>query len=269
MKNGLILLLFVFLANCVHKSEAPIVTGIESAAETELERNPSAKLYTREDREMKTGELTVWTLQKMAQDQKFTELNQLFNNGRSMARLPAGYSAGAGARVLKLPGAAGRAIDNLTGTNWKGKYFYPGTRDESHGLNRIRKNPLNRFGPIVLQANFTTKLLNSHSLVPEAKSNLVILNYANPVTNAYPIEVLLKGIQVYDVMVAVPGKYGPLYIGKTWLGIYDKNKNFSALNSKDLVAWFFLDFNSDALIEQGKSHWDRSKEYYIDGKTNF
>ncbi len=266
MKLSLVLLLFVFSIGCAHKAEAPAEAPAEP--NSEVSRIPAEKVYSENDPEMKSGQLTVWSLQQMAEAKKFTELNKLFNNGRSMNSLPTGYSAGAGARVLALPGAAGRAIDGLTGSKWKGKYFFPTGRHESHGLNRIKKSLTLPLMPVVLMANFSTQLVSSHSLVPDAKSNMVTLNYANPVTHNYPLELLLKGIQVYDLMVAVPGKYGPVYIGKTWIGDYKSNGNFSATNKNQLVAWFFLDFNDEAFKEQARNHWDGSKEYYINGQTN-
>ncbi|MFN8945209.1 MAG: hypothetical protein ACK5WZ_11385, partial [Pseudobdellovibrionaceae bacterium] len=232
-------------------------------------RNPSSsqRLWNREDPQMKAGDLTIWKLREMAQNKQFDALHNLFNNGYSMDHLPVGYSAGVGARVLDLNAAlGGRAIDGLTGSNWKGKYFFSTSPVLSHGLNRIREVLFATSSPIVLMGRFTTQLLDSHPLVPEAKSNMVILNYASPKTKPYLLETLLTQIQVYDVMVAVPGKFGPVYIGKTWLGSYSKDGNFTAFNSNQLIAWFFLDFNVDALQEQRLNHWDDSKEILVTGQ---
>ena len=51
---------------------------------------------------------------------------------------------------------------------------------------------------------------------------------------------------MYDAQVAVRGKYGPIFIGKTWLGKYDKNGEFTAFDPNQTVAWYFLDFNDTA-----------------------
>lgn len=258
MKYSLALASLLFTFGCAHQPTPP----------PETERDPAAKLWSKDDPEMRSGDLTVWSLQKMATEKRFDELNALFNNGRSMKSLPTGYSAGAGARVLALGGPAGKALDSLTGKNWKGKYFYPKDARQSDGLNRIRRVPLIGFSDIVLMGKFTTQLLDSHPLTPDVKSNLVILNYADPVTNKYPVELILTQVQVYDVMVAVPGKYGPIYIGKTWLGKYDKKtKAFTADNKDKLTAWFFLDFSKEAVEIQRSHHWDGSKERWIDGNV--
>jgi hypothetical protein len=113
-------------------------------------------------------------------------------------------------------------------------------------------------------AKFDTMLLDSHPLVPEAKSNVVILNYAHPETRPYLQELALTKVQVYDVQVAVKGKYGPVFIGKTWLGKYDKQGEFTASNPDKLIAWYFIDFNDGAIKEQREAHWDGSEEEFID-----
>ena len=65
------------------------------------------------------------------------------------------------------------------------------------------------------------------------------------------------------MQVAVKGKYGPVFIGKTWLGKYDK-QGFTASNPDKLIAWYFLDFNDGGLKEQQEKHWDGSQEEFID-----
>lgn len=253
MKSCLVVLPFLIsMAACTHKNKS-------------VDRDPAAaQLWSRNDPRMRAGELTVWKLKEMAQNGQFEALNQLFNNGYSMDSLPVGYSAGAGARVLGINQAlGGQALDSLTGDNWRGKYFYAQAPRVSHGLNRIREKLFISSTPIVPMAKFTTQLLDRHPLVPDAKSNMVILNYADPKTKPYLQELILTQIQVYDVMVAVPGKFGPIYIGKTWLGSYDKNSEFTAYNSDHLIAWFFLDFNVDALQEQRLNHWDNSNERLV------
>jgi len=61
-------------------------------------------------------------------------------------------------------------------------------------------------------------------------------------------------------MVAVPGKYGPVFIGKTWLGKYHEDRSFEAKDKNQLIAWFFLDFSGKALEAQKEKHWDGAKE---------
>ena len=77
-------------------------------------------------------------------------------------------------------------------------------------------------------------------------------------------EFLGTKLHVYDVMVAVKGKYGPIFVGKTWLGKYDKNGEFTASNPDKLAARYFLDFNEGALKEQSEHHWDGSTEELLD-----
>ena len=253
MKSCLVVLSLIFaVAACTHKNKS-------------TDRDPaSIRLWSKNDPRMRAGDLTVWKLKEMAQNGQFDELNVLFNNGYSMDSLPIGYSAGTGARVLGINQAlGGQALDSLTGDNWRGKFFYSQGPRLSHGLNRIREKLFISSSPIVPMAKFTTQLLDSHPLVPDAQSNMVILNYADPKTKPYLQELILTQIQVYDIMVAVPGKFGPIYIGKTWLGSYDKNGSFNAFNSDQLIAWFFLDFNVDALQEQRLNHWDNSNERLV------
>jgi hypothetical protein len=61
-------------------------------------------------------------------------------------------------------------------------------------------------------------LLDSHPVAPCATSNLAVLNYSDPTTKPYLLETLATQVHGYDVMVAVKGKYGPVFVGKTWLG---------------------------------------------------
>ena len=224
--------------------------------------------YNHNDPDLKTGEggLTVWKLQEMAQEKQFDELNKLFNNGLNMNGLPVGYAAGAAAGVLEVDKKIiADALDCLTGKNWRGKIFFSSNdRKVSKGRNRIRKSLLLPHFPIVPMAKFDTRLLDSHPLASESKSNLVILNYADPQTRPFWQEIVLTGVQVYDVMVAVKGKYGPVFVGKTWLGAYDKNGEFTAFDPDRLIARYFLDFNDGALREQQEKHWDGSGEDFLD-----
>lgn len=253
-------ILALFLGACAHPEKA----AVENPA-VATEREPASRPLSHRDPSLKKGDLTVWKLKEMAENKQFDALNALFNSGVSLDRLPLGYAAGTGARVLDLKTQVmTNAIDGLTGKNWRGKIFFS-SKDprKSRGLNRIKKSLLFETAPIVPMAAFTTEVLDHHELAPEATSNLVILNYAHPRTKPYWHELALSTVQVYDVMVAVPGKWGPVYVGKTWLGSYDKEGEFRAFNPKELVAWYFLDFSREALIEQKKSHWDKSSETRI------
>jgi len=224
--------------------------------------------YNHDDPNLKAGAggLTVWTLQEMAGDRRFDELNELFNNGLTMNSLPVGLAAGAAARVLDLDNKViAEALDALTGKNWRGKVFFTSNdKKASEGRNRIRASLLRPNSPIVPMCKFDTLLLDSHPLTPEAKSNLVILSYPNPGTRPYWQELAFTKVQVYDVQVAVKGKYGPVFIGKTWVGKYDKEGNFTASNPDKLIAWYFIDFNEGALKEQQEKHWDGSQEEHLD-----
>jgi hypothetical protein len=183
------------------------------------------------------------------------------NRGVTLERLPQGYAAGAATRVLDMGGLVGKNLEFLTGKSWRGKIFFPSTDPrKSHGKNRIRGGITGQQG-IVPMAFFSTELLDHDILTPDAKSNLVNLNYANPVTKGYWQERVLKfNTQVYDLMVPVQGKYGVVYIGKTWLGSYDRNNAFTAKYPDNLMAWFFFDFSAEALKVQQAEHWDGSKE---------
>src|SRR5262245_11521713 len=102
--------------------------------------------YSHDDPSLRTGDggLTVWTLQEMAQGNRFNELNNLFNNGLTMYTLPVGYAAGTAVPVLDLAGKVvgealnylkvdsrylkldakrliGDTLDSLAGRGWRGK----------------------------------------------------------------------------------------------------------------------------------------------------
>jgi hypothetical protein len=241
--KSLITVLVLVLVSCAHKSE---VSSERVPAQAVVAPNP---------------ERTIWSLRELAQQGKFAELNELFNNeGIVLEKLPQGYAAGAATRVLATGGPVGALLESITGATWKGKMFFPSENPRrSQGLNRIRNGILG-FGSITPMASFVTELVDHDSLVPEAKTPQVILNYAKPVTKRYWQEAALEQIQVYDVMVPVQGKYGPVFIGKTWLGNYDKSGAFKANTPDQLIAWFFLDFNEEALKVQKAEHWDGSKE---------
>jgi len=183
-----------------------------------------------------------------------------------MNSLPVGLAAGAAARVLDIDNKViADALDSLTGKNWRGKVFFSSNNKRvSKGRNRIKASVLLPNSPVVPMCKFDTMLLDSHPLVPEAKSNVVILSYPDPETRPYLLERAFTKVQVYDVQVAVRGKYGPVFIGKTWLGKYDKQGEFTASNPDKLIAWYFIDFNDGALKEQRESHWDGSEEELLD-----
>ena len=224
--------------------------------------------YDHNDPGLRTGAngLTVWALQEMTQRKQFKELNDLFNDGLSMNTLPEGLAAGAAARALDIDNKTiSEALDSFAGKNWRGKVFFTSNNKRvSEGRNRVKAHVLLPNSPIVPMCKFDTMLLDSHPLVPEAKSNLVILSYPDPRTRPYPLELAFRKVQVYDVQVAVRGKYGPVFIGKTWLGKYDKQGEFTASSPDKLIAWYFLDFNDGALKEQREKHWDGSNEEFLD-----
>ena len=71
-------------------------------ATSALNEPQPSKGYDHNDPTLKTGEggLTIWDLQKMAQEKRFKELDDLFDNGLSMNSLPVGMSAGVGIASL-------------------------------------------------------------------------------------------------------------------------------------------------------------------------
>src|SRR5215831_12369066 len=91
-----------------------------------------------------TGGLTVWALHEMAQQRRFNELNDLFNNGATMNSLPVGLAAGAAARVLDVDNKLiAEALDSLTGKNWRGKVFFSSDdKRASKGRNRMKASLL-------------------------------------------------------------------------------------------------------------------------------
>lgn len=216
------------------------------------------ELWHPEDPQLVDGEggLTIYSLKALAEsrDRKDLEkLENLFRHGVSMDQLPVGYAAGTGARVFGTTGSVGSFVDKLVGAEWYGKIFFESVdKVNTHGLNRIKADPLDSKSAVLAMASFTSEMRDSDPLIApsEVASNFVVLNYAKPTTKNYPQELALTHVQVYDVMVAVPGKYGPIYIGKTWKGKYAEFSHFIPDNSKHNVAWFFLDFNPGALAEQ-------------------
>ena len=243
--------------------------------------------YDHNDPSLRTGDggLTVWVLQKMAQEKRFNELDNLFDNGLTMNALPVGVCAGTPARVFNivdpisdwLDWFAGRDwhgkiyfsisdwLDWFAGQNWRGKiYFSSNNKRVSEGRNRVREFLADPRSPFIPMCKFQTVLVDNHPLAPRAKSNIVVLKYADPRTKPYLLEQLVEKFPVIDLMVAVKGKYGPVFVGKTWLGRYDEKGEFAASNPDKLNNWYFLDFNEGALREQRESHWDGSREEMLD-----
>jgi hypothetical protein len=224
----------------------------------------------------------------MLRAKRFDELENMFNNGLNMNALPVGVAAGAGGAVLEtgsplfsklldyltfeseyLHVGSKRlvtdALESFVGRNWRGKYFFPSNNKRaSKGRNRIKESMVRSRSAIVPMAKFDTMLLDSHPLASSATSNLVVLNYADPQTRPYWQELVATKVHALDLQVAVKGKYGPIFIGKTWLGKYNKEGEFTAFGPKKVVAWYFLDFNKGALSEQRKEHWDGSDEETLD-----
>jgi hypothetical protein len=174
-------------------------------------RSATVRRHSHGDPSLRTGEggLTVWTLQKMAQEKQFNELDELCNNGLTMDALPAGLAAGAAVPLLESASSLiPKALDYLSiqskyfkvdsrqlvhdamgllaGRNWRGKVFFPSNNARaSEGRNRMRKSLTLPRSPIVPMAKFETLLLDSDPLTPDATSNVVILNYAHPRTRPY------------------------------------------------------------------------------------
>ena len=226
------------------------------------------KGYDHDDPSLKTGTggLTVWELKKMAQEGRFSELDDLFDNGLTMNALPVGMAAGT-PFPLVVSGATKLLewVESFTEKNWRGKvYFSSNDKSVTQGRNRVRKSLVLPHSPIVPMMKFTSKLVDSDGLAPGAKSNLVILTYSDPLTKPYVQELVALKVQFYDVMVAVKGKYGPVFVGKTWLGKYAMNGAFTPNDPNKLIARYFLDFNEGALKEQLESHWDGSEEELLD-----
>src|SRR5262245_46677679 len=197
--------------------------------------------YDHDDPSLRTGDggLTVWVLQKMAQEKRLNELNNLFDNGLTMNALPVGVCAGTAARVFNINvDPISDWLDWFAGQNWRGKiYFSSNNKRVSEGRNRVREFLADPRSPFIPMCKFQTMLVDNHPLAPRAKSNIVILNYADPRTKPYLLEQLVENFPVIDLMVAVKGKYGPVFVGKTWLGRYDEKGEFAASNPDKLNNW--------------------------------
>src|SRR5215831_16396380 len=83
--------------------------------------------YDHDDPSLRTGDggLTVWSLQEMARERKFKQLNHLFDNGLTMNALPVGVAAGTAALVLDIDvtDLIADCVNWLAAKHWRGKIF--------------------------------------------------------------------------------------------------------------------------------------------------
>ena len=222
--------------------------------------SPDRVGYSHDDPSLKTGPggLTVWDLKKMVEDKRLSELENLFNNGLKMYALPVGYAAGTACALLAGDNKLmSEWLDIFAEKNWRGKIFFPSNnRSASEGRNRVRSSFVTSGAPIIPMIRFTAVQVDGHFLAPRATSNLVVLSYAHPLTRRYPQELVARRMSSCDIMVAVKGKYGPVFMSKTWLGQYGEKGTFIPSDPDKPASWCFLDFNEGALQEQRASHWD-------------
>ena len=261
---------------------APDGTVTHRSRVRHLPATADGSLYLETDEALRVAGdgITIGDLQALAhhapRSERHTELLlKIFNEyGVSMSYLPRGFSAGLAAALdFSDELDASDALEALTGRAWYGKYF---ERPEecsrvTRGANRIAKN---------LRVDFVARLIPQHLIGsyvenPEeldirARSNYVDLNYKSPLPgkrrtgldepNSHesdpllnPLAAAVKRLGVYDLCVVVPGRNGPIVVGRTWFGEYADNaeQTYSAsrLDGKQ-IAWFFLDFNEAAIEEQ-------------------
>lgn len=257
-------------------------SGVARVKHVPATMNGELYLDTDEALRVEGDGITIQDLQALAheapRDQRYADLLvKVFNEyGVSMSYLPRGYSAGLGAAIdLSSQVDASNALQFLTGNLWYGKYFERPDQclRVTRGANRIGDD---------LRVDFVARLLPNdrleqfveapESLDIDARSNYVDLNYAFPLPgqrrtsldepNTYrvdthpvlaPVAGLVDALGVYDLGVIIPGRNGPILVGRTWLGEYADNpeQTYSAslLDGKQ-IAWFFLDFNEAAIAEQ-------------------
>ena len=241
-------------------------------------------LYLETDASLIVGDdgITIQDLQAIAHeapdDPRYHDLLvRIFNEyGVSMSYLPRGFSAGLGASIdLSENVDASNVLEHLTGQLWYGKYFE--RPDEcsriARGANRIAGSARIDFVARLIPQHLVDRYVaNPKELDIDARSNYVDLDYKNtqpgkrrtgleePNTysdDSLPVLRLLAGLVerlgVYDLAVVIPGKNGPILVGRTWLGDYADNQeqtySASALEGKQM-AWFFLDFNEAAITMQ-------------------
>ena len=193
-----------------------------------------------------------------------------------MSYLPRGFSAGLGAAIdLSENRDASDALEHLTGKVWQGKYFE--RPDQclrlTRGANRIARNiRIDFVARLIPQDLIDHYVQGPEGLDIHARSNYVDLDYKStqpqkrrespeqPNTYAdddFPVlrrmAGLVEKVGVYDLGVMIPGRNGPILVGRTWLGEYADNReetySASALEGKQ-IAWFFLDFNEGAIAAQ-------------------
>lgn len=244
---------------------------------------PGESLYVETDAALVVSEdgITIQDLQALAHnaptDGRYTDLLlKIFNEyGVSMSYLPRGFSAGLGAAIdISDDVDASNALEHLTGKLWYGKYF-----ERPDECSRIARGA-NRIGGSA-RIDFVARLI-PHGLIDryvegradlgiDARSSYVDLDYkstqpgkrrtslAEPDTyteDNFPVLNLLSGLVerlgVYDLGVMIPGKNGPILVGRTWLGEYADNREqtYSAGLDGKQIAWFFLDFSEAAVTSQ-------------------
>lgn len=241
-------------------------------------------LYLETDPALRVGAdgMTIQDLQAIAHkaptDRRYQDLLvKIFNEyGISMSYLPRGFSAGLGASIdLSESVDASNALEHLTGTLWYGKYFErPDMCSRvTRGANRIAGHARIDFVARLIPRDQIDRFVeNPADLEIAARSDYVDLNYkftlpgkrrsslddpdthsddSLPVLNE--LAGLVERLGVYDLGVMIPGKNGPILVGRTWLGEYADNRertySATALDGKQ-IAWFFLDFSEEAIRTQ-------------------
>lgn len=226
--------------------------------------------------------ITIRDLQAIAhnapRDRRYHDLLvKIFNEyGVSMSYLPRGYAAGLGAAIdLSDRADASDALEHLTGALWFGKYFESPAECAriTRGANRIGGSARIDFVARLIPQDLVDRYVEDPaSLDIHARSNYVDLNYKStqpgrkrksleePNTHAdddFPglrrLAGVVERLGVYDLGVMIPGKNGPILVGRTWLGKYADNReqtySASSLDGKQ-IAWFFLDFSQAAIETQ-------------------
>ena len=241
-------------------------------------------LYLESDEALRVGGdgITIEDLQAIAheapRDARYVEvLLKIFNEyGVSMSYLPRGFSAGLGASIDLADNVdASDVLEHLTGRLWFGKYFEQPDRcfRLTRGANRIGRHLRIDFVARLIPRDRIENFVESpESLDIRARSNFVDLNYASTlpaqrrtgldqphthtddgVLGLRRMAGLVERLGVYDLGVVIPGRHGPILVGRTWLGEYADNAertySASALEGRQ-IAWFFLDFNEGALATQ-------------------
>ena len=233
--------------------------------------------YSDDSDSLKVGPtgVTTYTLKEMIDNGQEKIVLDYFNNyGVNMISLPAGYAAGTGARIfgLDVDSLTSRLLGILTGKSWYGKFF-EGTdecRITSTGANRIWSEDRVEFVTQIIPKDQLHRYTN---IAVNPRSNVVELNYSDT-RPGYSRSIdsrnskqrdplgtvarLVEKLGIYDLIVAIPGRYGPIWLGRTWRGDYsgqgpEHRPDFEPYfkdDSQKQIAWFFLDFNEAALAKQ-------------------